>query len=146
VIVEAKNEPLLLSEIIDAHSFRVHAGEGKKGPYYWCMALLSIQRCSRFCKRYAYTDANAKGTQEDGQHLEGQNILFRWLWMGYRISDGEVKIATITLRWNDGIEFSCMPYKLCECAECAFPEVHLAILSLALFVLMIRHTPLSYSA
>jgi hypothetical protein len=32
VIVEAKNEPLLLSEIIDAHSFRVHAGEGKKDP------------------------------------------------------------------------------------------------------------------
>jgi hypothetical protein len=32
VIVEAWNEPLLLSEIIDAHPFRVHAGEGKKGP------------------------------------------------------------------------------------------------------------------
>jgi hypothetical protein len=32
VIVEAWNEPLLLSEIIDAHSFRAHAGEGKKGP------------------------------------------------------------------------------------------------------------------
>ena len=44
-----------------------------------------------------------------------------------------------TLRWNDGIEFSCVPYKLCEGAECAFPQLHLAILSLALFVLIIRH-------
>ena len=28
-------------------------------------------------------------------------------------------------------------YKLCDGAECAFPQVHLAILSLALFVLEI---------
>src|SRR5271163_2804675 len=44
--------------------------------------------------------------------------------MGYRISDGEVKIAATTLRWNDGIEFSCVPYKLCEGA---FPQVHFVI-------------------
>jgi hypothetical protein len=31
-----------------------------------------------------------------------------------------------------------VPYKLCEGAECAFPQVHLAILSLALFVLISR--------
>ena len=55
----------------------------------------------------------------------------------HRISDGEVKIAATTLRWNDGIEFSCVPYKLCEGAECAFPQVHFAI---GTFCSMIRHT------
>ena len=31
-------------------------------------------------------------------------------------------------------------YKFCEDVECSFPQMHLAILSLPLFVLMIRHT------
>jgi hypothetical protein len=44
-----------------------------------------------------------------------------------QISDGEVKIAAIILQWNNGIEFSCVPYKLCEGTECAFPQVHFAI-------------------
>jgi hypothetical protein len=41
---------------------------------------------------------------------------------------------------RQGIEFSCVPYKLSEGAECAFPQVDLAILPLALFAPMIRHT------
>jgi hypothetical protein len=39
-------------------------------------------------------------------------------------------MAATTLRWNNGIVFSCVPYKLCEGAECVFPQVHLAVLSL----------------
>jgi hypothetical protein len=45
-------------------------------------------------------------------------------------------MAATTLRWNNGIVFSCVPCKLCEGA---FPQVHLAVLSLALFAHKIRH-------
>jgi len=40
----------------------------------------------------------------------------------YRISDGEVKMAAITHDVGKGIKFSYVPYKLCEGAECAFPQ------------------------
>ena len=36
------------------------------------------------------------------------------------------------------MEFSCVPYKLCKGVEYAFPQVHLANLAVALFVLIIR--------
>jgi hypothetical protein len=51
----------------------------------------------------------------------------------------EVKWAAARSRCRKGIEFSCVAYKLCEGAECAFPQVHLAILSLALFAHIGRH-------
>jgi len=54
-------------------------------------------------------------------------------------SDNEVKWAAARSQYGKGIEISYVLYKLYEGAECAFPQAHWAILSLALFVLIMSH-------
>ena len=41
IIVDAWDDSLLLSEVIDTRPFKATPGEGKKGPYNRCVALLS---------------------------------------------------------------------------------------------------------